>query len=158
MGFFSPMLILLLCLCLIPYVCIYVIITVCSCCTLCLSLVNKILNLESKYRYHSGSPGCALSSQRHLKLCLSNFLTLTVPKDVFLCQTPVVNTTLDIYAFNIKILSCDITFCDSLTLASTKYNFLIFYCYFGQKMLFKSNHIYFIGPIEKKSKLVLNLI
>ena len=36
------MLILLLCLCLISYVCIYVIITVCSCCTLCLSLVNTI--------------------------------------------------------------------------------------------------------------------
>ena len=43
--FFSPMLMFLLCLCLISYVCIYVIITVCSCCTLCLSLVNKILNL-----------------------------------------------------------------------------------------------------------------
>ena len=42
------MLIFLLCLCLISYVCIYVIITVCSCCTLCLSLVNKILNLESE--------------------------------------------------------------------------------------------------------------
>lgn len=41
------MLMFLLCLCLISYVCIYVIITVCSCCTLCLSLVNKILNLES---------------------------------------------------------------------------------------------------------------
>ena len=44
------MLIFLLCLYLISYACIYVIITVCSCYTLCLSLVNQILNLESWVR------------------------------------------------------------------------------------------------------------
>jgi hypothetical protein len=64
MGFFSPMLIFLLCLCLISYVCIYVIITVCSCCTLCLSLVNKILNLESWVR----NDVCNLFVNTHVRI------------------------------------------------------------------------------------------